>query len=194
MRGHLAAKAVIEKLVIAPSRITKANVRAHYDANKARFFRPRTVKLRHLLFLTDPTAPVTARKKAKGLALSATAALAAGSDFDKMSSGLLDRDPKHVRYTDLGWIHEGRLAADVEKAVFRLEKGQHSQPLETVKGYLVVRCDGVRPARQLTFHESAARIETQLVTSEAERRKAALLRRLRRQHPVKRHQRERGSR
>lgn len=179
LKRQLAIRALLRQQVIAPSSLTQAQVKAHYQANRQRYMRPAEVKLGQMLFSFAPGAKAAAVNEAKARAAGVVSRLKAGADFAKLASGLQKQKRSHARGGDLGWVHKGRLALPLEAVAFSLKRGQYSQPIKTHEGYVVLKVYDIRPARQLTYEAIAVKLKRQLITREAKRRKEALVKRLR---------------
>src|SRR6185312_16129466 len=60
---------------------------------------------------------------------------------------------------DLGWIKRGQMVPQFEQAVFGMQKGEVSGPVETQYGYHVIKLDDVRPAAVRPFEDTSVKQE-----------------------------------
>ena len=179
LKRRLAVNALLKKRVIAPSRVTDKEARAHYDSDPKRFKRPPEVKLRQMLFKVKPGSPEKAYKTAQARARAIIVKLKAGADFAKLARSAIRTKGSHTRGGELGWIHQGRLIPQLEKIAFSLKKGEVSAPIRTLEGYVILRVDDRRPATQLSYKDAGPKLRQRMFKRRATKRKAALIKRQR---------------
>ncbi|ULQ46932.1 SurA N-terminal domain-containing protein [Flagellatimonas centrodinii] len=123
-----------------------------YDAEKARFVSPGERKARHILinFGEDKD---KARNKAEAL----KAQLDGGADFDALAKAESDDVGSRDAGGDLGWISRGQMVEGFEEALFALETGEISKPVETEFGFHLIRADDIRPEVTRTLEDAEVR-------------------------------------
>ncbi len=138
-----------------------------YDAEKgARYSTPEERKARHILvnFGADKAA---SKKKIEGLA----GQLKGGADFAELAKKNSDDPGSKDAGGDLGWVRTGQMVQKFEKALFDLNKGETSGPVETEFGWHLIRLDDVKAAATKAFEDPE--VHQQLVdlyqTREAQR-------------------------
>lgn len=157
----------LETLPPAPAPETDY-LRSIYEAEKGtRFSTVEERKARHILiaFGADKDA---ARQKAESLA----AKVASGKDFASLAMAESEDPGSKKQGGDLGWVKRGQMVDAFEAALFKLNPGQVSEPVETEFGWHVIRLDEIREAKTRAFDEPGVQAELlQLYrTRDAERR------------------------
>ena len=98
------------------------------------------------------------------------ARLVAGADFAAAA-----REAACDRFAaaggDLGLVHQGSLDAQLDAVAFALRAGEISAPVRTPRGWHLLRCEAVTPARQATLAE----VERSVAAGLLQRRRAALV-------------------
>jgi peptidyl-prolyl cis-trans isomerase C len=133
--------------------------REMYTVGKDKYRAPEEVKASHILFETRTSTPETALARAN----EARAKLLAGADFATLAKEISDDPSARVNDGELGWFGEAKLDPAFTKAAFALQNvGEISQPVRSSFGYHLIRFEGRRPPRQLTFDEVKDTIMAQL--------------------------------
>ena len=131
-----------------------------YLLERQKYFRPEQVSASHILFSTGK------RDAAAALALAkeTRAKLEAGADFTQLAKELSDDPSVAVNGGAQGWFSAGaKLDPAFIRATFALKDvGDLSEPVLSRFGYHVIRLDGKRPARELSFDEVSPEILSQL--------------------------------
>jgi parvulin-like peptidyl-prolyl isomerase len=139
--------------------ITKASQdpEEYYKENNAEFFQPEMVQVRHVL--------VEKKEEAEDI----LTALEQGEDFKKLAleksidpsvkqnEGLMDYFPKG-----------GYMVEEFEEAAFALQEvGEYTQePVKTEYGYHIIKLEGRKEAKQLTFEEVKEQLAERLLAVE----------------------------
>lgn len=149
IKGDLAAQFVRENLVIKAKglKVTDAEIKSAFEANKERLSSPDAVRLRHI--------QVASEKEANDFLV----AIRAGADFGKLATEVsLDQSSK-ARGGDLGFIAKGILAPEIEKVALGLKPGQVGGPVKTQLGFHLFKAEEVskaKPARLADVKEGLA--------------------------------------
>lgn len=157
--------------------LSDKDVADYYNQNREKFKMPESVKVRYIWVKIDPTMP-DASKKAEDKAKEAYQKLKAGEDFAKIAWNY-SSDMSRVKGGDVGYIHKGRFADEVERVAFSLKVGQMSNIIKTETGYHIIRIEDKRPPRQIPFGEIREKLKEELTQSQQSSKKDALLKRLR---------------
>lgn len=130
-------------------------LRVIYEADKAtRFSTAEERKARHLLvhFGADKDA---ARKKLEELA----GRIKSGADFATLASEQSDDPGSKAKGGDLGWVKRGQMLEAFESALFALDKGEMSEPVETEFGWHLIKLEDLREARVRPFDDADVQAE-----------------------------------
>lgn len=133
----------------------EAYLRSIYEAEKAaRFSTAEERHARHILvaFGADKD---QARERAEALAQQ----LAKGGDFAALASAQSDDPGSKGKGGDLGWIKRGQMVEKFEEALFALEEGAISAPVETEFGWHLIKLDELRAAQTRPFDDPAVQAE-----------------------------------
>jgi peptidyl-prolyl cis-trans isomerase D len=126
-----------------------------YESEKAtRFTTTEERHARHILIQagTDKDA---AKKKAEGIADQ----IKGGADFAQLAKSESTDSGSKDKGGDLGWVKRGQMVPQFEQAVFAMQKGEVSAPVETQYGYHVIKLDEVRPAAVRAFEDASVKQE-----------------------------------
>jgi len=89
--------------------------------------------------------------------------LEAGATFEDMARQY-SKDPDNAqRGGDLGWVAAGVMVQPFEEALFSLQPGQLSDPIQTRFGYHIIRVDEVRNVERPEFDSVRERVYTLLL-------------------------------
>lgn len=133
----------------------EAYLRSIYEAEKAaRFSTAEERHARHILvaFGADKD---KARERAEALAQQ----LAKGGDFAALASAQSDDPGSKGKGGDLGWIKRGQMVEKFEEALFALEEGAVSAPVETEFGWHLIKLEALREAQTRPFDDPAVQAE-----------------------------------
>jgi peptidyl-prolyl cis-trans isomerase C len=150
-----------------------ATARETYLLNKDRYKAPEQISASHILF--EP-AKHGGDDAALALAKEARAKIAAGADFAKLAGELSDDPNGKSEGGQLGWFTAKKMDPQFSKAAFELAKvGDVSEPVQSSFGWHLIRLDGRRPARQMTFDEASKQILAELKQRHVNDKRKALL-------------------
>jgi peptidyl-prolyl cis-trans isomerase D len=131
----------------AEATVAEDAVRAEYDSRIAEFRTPERRETQQLL------APDEATAKA------AAALLATGKSLAEVAAEMAD---KGVTSEALGAMTRDQLPAELAEAIFTLQPGQDSPPVESVFGWHLFRLERVVPEETVPFETARAAIEQQM--------------------------------
>jgi peptidyl-prolyl cis-trans isomerase D len=144
--------------------IDEQSLRERYEAVRERFMSPERRRAAHIL-LTDEQ---RSEDEARALAQTLTERLRAGESFADLA-GEFSEDPVSAEDGgDLGWIEPGVMMASFEDALFAMEAGAVSDPVQTEFGWHIIRLDEVEEPRGQSFDEARAEIEAEVREERAE--------------------------
>jgi len=146
LRKELLFSAFYEKINEATV-VSEQEIGEYYSANKDQFFE---VTASHILLESEADA-----KAAK-------ARLDAGEAFEALAKELSTDPSAQSNGGSLGTFGRGAMVPAFEEAVFAMEKGQISDPVQSEFGFHIIRCEG---ASQKTLEEAAEGIRAQLMAA-----------------------------
>lgn len=160
--------AVVQSFVAAQARVpegypTEADLKAAWEANKAQLMRPRTYRLTQIFAALPADAPATAREEAKKRALEAYKDLSRGRATVEQAAKRLG-----AQVSDMGWIAETQLLANVKDVVAGLPEGQVSAPICGAAGCTLLKLVQTRPAGPAPLEEVRASL-TQALRQQKQR-------------------------
>lgn len=137
-----------------------ATARETYLLHKDQYMTPEEVSASHILF--DP-AKHGGSDGALALAKETRAKIAAGADFAKLAAELSDDPSARANGGELGWFDGKKMDPAFSKAAFALAKpGDLSEPVQSSFGWHIIRLDGRRSPKQLSFDQASKRIMAEL--------------------------------
>jgi peptidyl-prolyl cis-trans isomerase D len=146
---------VLDRSTLEPGSDPEQDVlQALYDVEKARFSSPGERKARHILIAMDGD-PEAAKAKAESL----RAELSAGADFEALAAEHSADTGSREQGGDLGWIQRGQMVEAFEKALFALDAGTVSEPVETEFGYHLIRVDEIKGEEVRDLSDEGVRAE-----------------------------------
>jgi peptidyl-prolyl cis-trans isomerase SurA len=144
IRDRIITQQVIGQQVYRKVNITQADVQKYYDAHKAEFDRPESVRLSEILIPIGtpatgaPTADDPAQiAAAKAKADDAIAKLKAGAKFADLAK-TTSAGTTAPQGGDLGEFQRGKLAKVLEDQTFSLKAGEYTQPIRTKQGFVIL--------------------------------------------------------
>jgi len=180
-RWRLEQKSLVDQLearVRAVANPSKEEVRSFYEANPELFTEPAKLKLSVILLRVMPEDPQTVWKAAREEAEGLLERLRDGADFAEMAR-IHSGDNTAEAGGDMGYVHMGMLAPEIEKAAREMAPGELSEPLMVLEGIALVRLEARQEPRLQDFASVAERAEGLLERERAEAAVAALRNNLR---------------
>lgn len=149
IKAQLMQQALIENYV--KSAVTEAAIKAEYDKMTNDLKDKEEIKVSHILAENEKKAKEIKKKlSAKGAKFASVAKESSKDEGSKANGG------------ELGYITEGSLVPEFEKAAFALKPGEVSEPVKTQFGWHIIKVDDKRPAKAPTFEEAKANITAKL--------------------------------
>ena len=131
------------------ARISEKDVKEYYEKNPAKFKQPDTVQLR-IITTTD-------EKKAQDI----LAKIKAGEDFGDIAYKMSE-DPYRVKGGDIGYMHKGRMLAEIEEAAFKLKVGEVSDIVKVENAWFIIKLEDKKPEHMVAFEEIKAELKKEL--------------------------------
>jgi parvulin-like peptidyl-prolyl isomerase len=157
----------IEKAVAAPP---PSVIDGIYAQNQSVFTIPDTASASHILVKADRASgpQVLAERRARAEALKAMVVGKDAATFAKIAAEHSEDATDRSRGGDLGVFRPGDVAPELEAVAFTLKEGEIAGPVQTDRGFHVVRGGGVQKGRTVPIQEAKA------IITERERTKVFL--------------------
>jgi|GEM_PF-3647998 len=156
----------------------------HYNDNKARYLRPESIHIFHVVVKVDPAANEEEWKKKKEYAESILKEIYDGKDFGHVAYEKSE-DSYKFKSGDMGFVHRGQFEfKDIEDAAFALKEGEMSEVLKSIHGFHILKAGEKMPAQQLTFDEMKDSIRKDLMQKKFTEKRSAVIERLKKEIPV----------
>ncbi len=141
--------------------LTDGELKAYYEKNLGKFRRPESRHIRHIFIKVEPDASGKEIKEKRRLAERLLKELKGGADFYdiayKYSEG-----PYRVKGGDMGFIHRGRLAPELEKAAFGLKDGDLSPVIRSIYGFHIIWAGEKKKGGLVTFDGIKEKLKKEL--------------------------------
>jgi peptidyl-prolyl cis-trans isomerase SurA len=139
IRDQLLTQEVIRKEVSSRVIIAQADIQKYYTDHPDEFQRPEQVVLREIFVSTDNKTPdeiAALQKKAQGL----LDRVRAGDDFGQLATHFSDGSTAKDG-GELGTFERGQLAPDIEDQVFKMNRNQTTDVIQTKTGFLILQVE-----------------------------------------------------
>lgn len=159
LRQRLEEESLIERLEAQARAVPEpgeAAVRAYYREHPDLFTEPAQLRLSVILLRVEPSAGSAAWTAARDEAADLLRRIRAGADFAELAR-LHSGDGSASQGGDMGYLHQGMLAPEIEQAALSLQPGQLSDPVTVLEGVVLARLDDRRAARLNPFEAVAER-------------------------------------
>jgi len=145
-----------------PTNLDKA--KAQYESSKSLYAQPEEVHARHILVKFEAgkkESEDAALKKIQGLAKEAQT-----KDFAELAKKHSEDPGSQKQGGDLSFFGRGRMTPDFERAAFALPVGQVSDPVKTEFGYHLIKVEGRKDAKQLSFEDVKSEVAKKMMAGE----------------------------
>ena len=161
--------------VTADAKVTEAEVKAYYQANKSDYVQPEERETSHILIAVpaaegegapEPTQADwdAARSEAEKI----RGEIQNGADFAAQARKYSDDTATAESGGDLGPVTRGQMVPAFEDAVFSLKKDVVSEPVKTPYGYHLIQVTDITPEEQLSYDRVKEGIRTSLLEQKIE--------------------------
>ena len=124
---------------------------------EAKFYQPKGVRLRHILFRVPAGADAKQKEAVRLRAEAVLQEYRAGKDFAELAKRYSE-DPSAAQGGETGWFTQGQLLPSLEKAAFALRKGEISGVVETTLGYHLLKVEEAREEKTKGLKEAKEEI------------------------------------
>ncbi|MDQ7056824.1 MAG: peptidylprolyl isomerase [Persephonella sp.] len=174
-REELKKRLMIDQLLnkYVNVKLTDEQLREYYEKNKYKFKEPEALKIRYIYIKVDPSKP-KGRQIAKERAEKAYKEIMAGKDFGDVAYRYSD-DLSRIKGGEIGFVHKGRFEKKVEEEIYKLKVGQVSKIIETELGFHIIKIEGKRPSRIVSFEQIKEKLRKELTDKLRKEKYEALL-------------------
>lgn len=155
---RLAISRVLSRQIRSSIIIREEDLTQYYQDHQDKYQRTPDAEIRHILISVPPGADETA---AKARAEEILGKVRSGADFAKMAEQYSD-SPTREKGGELGTIHKGDLAPEIEAAAFSLPVGGVSDLIRTSAGWNLIQVERVRTETVAPFAEVRDTIRDEL--------------------------------
>lgn len=152
----VAIAALLKSLEAAAVKPAAAAIAAIYEANKAVFTVPDTASAAHILVKVDRASgkEVIAEKKALAEAIKKEVVGKDDATFARVAAEKSDDISGKARGGDLGTFKRGDLFPEFEAVAFKIKDGEIVGPVQTDRGFHIIRGGGAKAGRVLPAAEA----------------------------------------
>jgi peptidyl-prolyl cis-trans isomerase SurA len=166
IRDSIITEQVVRDEVGRHITMSPADVQKYFKDHETEFAQPESVTLNEILIPTPAQAGAEGADTAQVAAAQAQAEaieakLAAGAKFDDLAKPA-PTDPNAPKSVNLGEYHRGQLAKEIEDKAFALNAGQHTQPIRTKQGFIILQATQHQLGGDSSFKQVEPQVEEAL--------------------------------
>jgi peptidyl-prolyl cis-trans isomerase SurA len=166
IRNSIITQQVVRDEVGRKISMSPGDVQAFFKAHESEFAQPESVTLNEILIPTPAksategadTADVAA---AQAQADAIEAKLSAGAKFDDLAKPS-PTDPNAPKSVVLGEYRRGMLVKEIEDKAFALNVGEHTQPIRTKQGFIILQATQKNAGGEASFKQVEPQVEEAL--------------------------------
>jgi peptidyl-prolyl cis-trans isomerase SurA len=166
IRNSIITQQVVRDEVGRKISMSPGEVQAYFKAHESEFAQPESVTLNEILI---PTPAKAATEGADATVVAAAQAqadeiekkLAAGAKFDDVAKPS-PTDPNAPKSVVLGEYRRGMLVKEIEDKAFALNTGQHTQPIRTKQGFIILQATQRNLGGEASFKQVEPQVEEAL--------------------------------
>jgi parvulin-like peptidyl-prolyl isomerase len=181
LRRSVEERLAINRLLMRQIRsaiiVNEDEIQKYYETHPDKFQRIPEAQIRHIFIEVPPGADEAA---AKAKAEEALAKVRAGTDFGEIAKQYSD-GPTKDKGGELGAIHKGDLAPEIEGPAFSLPPGGVSPLIRTAAGWNIIKVERVRTETVAPYAEVRDTIRNQLFQEKFETKRKEWIAKLRAQ-------------
>jgi len=151
--------------------VNEADLKTYYEQNAARLAGQQERRASHILITSPKSAPAADRDKARAKAQELLAAARKAPDGFADLAKKNSQDPgSAANGGDLDFFARGAMVKPFEDAAFAMNKGDISDVVESEFGFHIIKLTDIKVAKQRSFEEMRADLESELKKQQAQRR------------------------
>ena len=179
VRKMLQQQQWLESEIASKTEVSDEEAKKFYEANKAEFEQPETVKASHILFRVNKEDSEEVVNKKLEQAKTAEARAKKGEDFATLAKELSEEPGAKESAGDLGFFPKDRMVPEFASAAFSQKVGDISDPVRTQFGWHIIKVTDKKAAGTLPYDEVKAQLIAYLKAKKQEEAAQALLKSLR---------------
>ena len=179
VRKMLQQQQWLESEIAGKTEVTDEEAKKFYEANKAEFEQPETVKASHILFRVNKEDSEEVVNKKLEQAKTAEERAKKGEDFATLAKELSEEPGAKESAGDLGFFPKDRMVPEFASAAFSQKVGDISDPVRTQFGWHIIKVTDKKAAGTLPYDEVKAQLIAYLKAKKQEEAAQALLKSLR---------------
>ena len=179
IRKMLQQEQWLESQIAGKTEVTDEEAKQFYEANKAEFQQPDTVKASHILFLVSKDDSQEIVDQKLEAAKTAEARAKKGEDFGALAKELSEEPGAKESGGDLGFFPKDRMVPEFSEVAFSQKVGDISDPVRTQFGWHVIKVTDKKAAGTVPYEEVKAQLIAYLKAKKREEAAQALLKSLR---------------
>src|SRR5579859_3879028 len=166
IRNSIITQQVVRDEVGRKISMSPGEVQAYFKAHESEFAQPESVTLNEILVPTpaksatdgpDPAVVAAAQAQADEIEKK----LAAGAKFEDLAKPS-PADPNAPKSVVLGEYRRGMLAKDFEDKAFALKAGEHTEPIRTKQGFIIMQATQRNAGGDASFKQVEPQVEEAL--------------------------------
>ena len=151
--------------------VNEADLKTYYEQNAARMAGQEERRASHILITAPKSAPAADREKARAKAQELLAAARKAPDGFADLAKKNSQDPGSAASGgDLDFFARGAMVKPFEDAAFTMKKGDISDVVESEFGFHIIKLTDIKAAKQRSFEEMRADLESDLKKQQAQRK------------------------
>ncbi|BDG09693.1 peptidylprolyl isomerase [Anaeromyxobacter paludicola] len=167
VKRDLESMRLMQVKVRSKVKVTDEDLQAYYQSHLAQFTAGEEVRVRHIFLALDPAAPKSEEGKVEARAEAALKRVRGGADFAQVAREV-SQGPSAAEGGELGWLKRGMVQPDLEKAAFRMKKGEISPVLRTQLGFQIIQVEDLRGGGPRPFADVKEEIRDRLTNEQLE--------------------------
>ena len=156
IKEQLLLMRVVDREVRSGVMVTDSELQRYYQSHQNRFLIPDEYRISQILILRKAR---ETEEEARERAMSVSSALKQGADFAEMALKHSD-GPEATKGGNIGFVRQGELLPQIERALSVLELGQITEAIQTNDGWHIIKLDEKRLPQFRPFAEVKSEIQT----------------------------------
>jgi len=156
IKEQLLLMRVVDREVRSGVMVTDSELQRYYQSHQNRFLIPDEYRISQILILRKAR---ETEEEARERAMSVSSALKQGADFAEMALKHSD-GPEATKGGNIGFVRQGELLPQIERALSVLELGQITEAIQTSDGWHIIKLDEKRLPQFRPFAEVKSEIQT----------------------------------
>lgn len=167
---QLRVERILERQAAGIVGASETEARHYYATHPQQFTQPERRQAWHLLITINPDYPENRRASVLNKLNNIRAEVDGDLERFKQQAQRHSECPSALKSGELGWIPQGHLYPEIDRALFALNAGELSELVETEVGMHLVMCSEIQPEQQIPFAQVVSTLQEKL--TEVQQRKA----------------------